>query len=472
MPKVSFGRDARPGFNREDVRNTSTIFASGGWELHMGSGYALGYTEAKSFAKSLLDRVQRQAWQREVCSCQEVSPKLCRKSHSAFCVRGEVPKESESSVGNRCGCTAIILCGVRMKVPEKVFARAFVEVGKKGGDVFSIDAVGALKRWAVQAIFGLDARRSGDSNAWSGWCADYRADRWWPGHAPELHLREEWDWTFQSSCTFEDRPASVGDDWREAGRLVGTIDDGKHAKVQSAVRKGHWVIDDASPMKLFIDGMTFEEQTIKLYEDFLSDLGLASLTCRCRHGPAGFELRLRWFATVNPECAPKRGFPHCRLRDAFLYYDASNRTLRKTSIEPSPLIFHSMNDVRGNMSTRLDAEAMYRLMCISVRQGRADAHCKSRARYVAAQLLAPESTLPPILPTTTLGVVAQCIKVFDSPKSIIQLARDPDCGDRIAVASSDGHIVVVQCTSIEWQQSEWSSWAIQWQAFQPNLDVY
>ena len=94
----------------------------------MGSGYALGYTEAKSFAKSLLDRVQREAWQREVCSCQEVSPKLCRKSHSAFCVRGEVPKESESSVGNRCGCTAIILCGVRMKVPEKVFARAFVEV--------------------------------------------------------------------------------------------------------------------------------------------------------------------------------------------------------------------------------------------------------------------------------------------------------------------------------------------------------
>mmetsp|Transcript_30421 Transcript_30421/g.99662 ORF Transcript_30421/g.99662 Transcript_30421/m.99662 type:complete len:213 (+) Transcript_30421:1252-1890(+) len=186
----------------------------------------------------------------------------------------------------------------------------------------------------------------------------------------------------------------------------------------------------------------------------------------------GREPETHRFASVNPECAPKRGFPHCRLRDAFLYYDASNRMLRKTSIEPSPLIFHSMNDVRGDMSTRLDAEAMYRLMCISVRQGRADAHCKSRARYVAAQLLARESTLPPILPTTTLGVVAQCIKVFDSPKSIIQLARDPDCSDRIAVASSDGHIVVVQCTSIEWQQSEWSSWAIQWQAFQPNLDVY
>jgi hypothetical protein len=73
-----------------------------------------------------------------------------------------------------------------MKVPEKVFARAFVEVGKKGGDVFSIDAVGALKRWAVQAIFGLDARRSGDSNAWSGWCADYRADR---NNAESRHVR-------------------------------------------------------------------------------------------------------------------------------------------------------------------------------------------------------------------------------------------------------------------------------------------
>ncbi len=127
MPKVTFGKDARPGFYRTDNRTSATIHIPGGWELRTGSGCALGYTEAKCFARSLMDRVRHDARAREVQEFQKSCLGLCRKSYSSFCVRGEVPMDSEVS-GNRCGCTAIVLCGVRMKVPEKVFARSFVEV--------------------------------------------------------------------------------------------------------------------------------------------------------------------------------------------------------------------------------------------------------------------------------------------------------------------------------------------------------
>ena len=78
-----------------------------------------------------MDRVQRNSRNREVQGLKKGCPRLCRKSYSSFCVRGEVPMESDVS-GNRCGCTAIVLCGVRMKVPEKVFARSFVEASSLG----------------------------------------------------------------------------------------------------------------------------------------------------------------------------------------------------------------------------------------------------------------------------------------------------------------------------------------------------
>ena len=93
----------------------------------MGSGYALGYLEAKSFARNLMCRVRREARLVETGRGCKDSQWLSQSSLSAFCVRGEVPMEAEQT-GNRCGCTAIVLCGVRMKVPEKVFAHSFVEI--------------------------------------------------------------------------------------------------------------------------------------------------------------------------------------------------------------------------------------------------------------------------------------------------------------------------------------------------------
>ena len=62
---------------------------------------------------------------------------------------------------------------------------------------------------------------------------------------------------------------------------------------------GNWMSDISGPSCLFSKDAAFEEQTVKIYEDFLSDLGIASLYCRCRHGPRGFELRVRWFASVR-----------------------------------------------------------------------------------------------------------------------------------------------------------------------------
>ena len=62
---------------------------------------------------------------------------------------------------------------------------------------------------------------------------------------------------------------------------------------------GVWISDDSGPSCLFIESAEFDEQTVKIYEDFLSDLGIASLHCRCRHGVKGFELRLRWFPSVR-----------------------------------------------------------------------------------------------------------------------------------------------------------------------------
>ena len=54
----------------------------------------------------------------------------------------------------------------------------------------------------------------------------------------------------------------------------------------------------------------------KLYEDYLTDLGIASLTARLRLHSAGcWEVRLRWWACVNPGCLRQRGLPHARLRD-------------------------------------------------------------------------------------------------------------------------------------------------------------
>eukprot|EP01043_Picozoa_sp_COSAG02_P118207 COSAG02_NODE_54785_length_294_cov_0.789744_1_plen_67_part_01 len=45
-------------------------------------------------------------------------------------------------------------------------------------------------------------------------------------------------------------------------------------------------------------GSVVEESHTKLYEDYLHDLGIASLTLRFRRYEHGWETRLRWWAVV------------------------------------------------------------------------------------------------------------------------------------------------------------------------------
>ena len=102
------------------------------------------------------------------------------------------------------------------------------------------------------------------------------------------------------SCDFEERPATRGDQWCAPRRLVGHrgICRERRTELQTYHGNYYWVSNDSGPNHLFSENSVFEEQTVKIYEDFLSDLGIASLSCRCRHGPQGFELRLRWFIFV------------------------------------------------------------------------------------------------------------------------------------------------------------------------------
>jgi hypothetical protein len=112
------------------------------------------------------------------------------------------------------------------------------------------------------------------------------------------------------------------------------------------------------------------------YEDYLHDLGLATLRLRfrryapaaaaaepCLNGPkgvgrsgpkgverdgateggvgagggGGWELRLRWWAVVNPACTPRRGLPHARLRDTTYRCFAGDGLLLRRSVREMEL---------------------------------------------------------------------------------------------------------------------------------------
>lgn len=100
-------------------------------------------------------------------------------------------------------------------------------------------------------------------------------------------------------CDFEERPAACGDQLCEVGRLVGHRVISKEPLTDATEFQTHhanyWLSENSGPSYLFSEEAIFEEHVVKIYEDFLSDLGIASLYCRCRHGAQGFELRLRWF---------------------------------------------------------------------------------------------------------------------------------------------------------------------------------
>lgn len=185
---VFFAEDVRKrnncGKQKSAPISISSISAAG-WGIRFGHGFALGFKEAKCFAQCLISRVRVETRENKRYICQRSEcPSL-----PAFCVRGEVPLDLDQAT-NRCGCTAIVLCGVRMKVPEKIFAHSFVEVSCGafrsrqqllmsfvdilGPTSFCVDAAGALHQWALSAIGSLEKRYAGDANAWSSWCEGYR----------------------------------------------------------------------------------------------------------------------------------------------------------------------------------------------------------------------------------------------------------------------------------------------------------
>jgi hypothetical protein len=122
--RVLFAEDVgsrKCGKQRSAAISISSISAAG-WGLRFGHGFALGFKEAKCFAQCLISRVRVETRENKRYICQRSEcPSL-----PAFCVEGEVPLDLDQAT-NRCGCTAIVLCGVRMKVPEKIFAHSFVE---------------------------------------------------------------------------------------------------------------------------------------------------------------------------------------------------------------------------------------------------------------------------------------------------------------------------------------------------------
>lgn len=74
------------------------------------------------------------------------------------------------------------------------------------------------------------------------------------------------------------------------------------------------------------------EEHVKLYEDYLHDLGITSLVVRFRQHEAGWEVRLRWWACVNPTNRSQRGVPHARLRDTTIR-SAPDGVLQRRTVE-------------------------------------------------------------------------------------------------------------------------------------------
>jgi len=152
------------------------------------------------------------------------------------------------------------------------------------------------------------------------------------------------------------------------------------------------------------------------------------------------------FASVNPEQESKRGLPHCRLRDAFLFYDAAANVLWKTATEPAPQLFpESRNSLEVTSTQRLNADIMYKEMCLALQNGYTKAPSVSRHRYVERASL----QLPSV--AWTSGETPVMVALFELPHVIIQLAHDPAANDRVAAASADGALVVVTGVAIEWR---------------------
>lgn len=280
------------------------IALEGGWCLHESSGKALGQVDARACSRAIRHAGGGRA--------------------RPFAVRGEVPSEDERSA---CGCTSVVFGGVRMQMPEKTFGNNYWELRHdESGTVLCFDAIAALGRWAELSLALLDARRAG-LPAWSGWTFDaaelksaWARSGW--SSTSTYRRREEWDWTFRSDFGGIALRGSGA-----AGACARRVEAMRsHRLIRTGAKSDAAATDAAElawqPCDAAAAGAAWaaeeepvSERHMKLYEDPLAELGVASLSLRLREFDGGWEVRVRWWCCLNPGCLPRRGVPQARLRD-------------------------------------------------------------------------------------------------------------------------------------------------------------
>ena len=343
-----------------------------------------GWSAARAVKPALLQADQR-AYGRALLQ------RVCGAHPRPWAVRGEVPYESE----NCKLCAMVVVSGVRMHLPEKLFGRNWFELHHEPtGTSLAFDAMGALESWADLSTRALDERRAGRT-AWSGKSAD-RLDRaaWearWDSSAT-LQRREEYDWTYRTQYQGEVyvHPRSLDDcdDSSDSmlqtdGRGPRTVDywemfrpvclctgtrtprseadvsnRGRHSAAAVSAPRLEWEESQSpSPHSLSLQGELVDELHSKLYEDYLHDLGIASLTLRFRRYEHGWEMRLRWWAVVNPSCTPQRGLPHARLRDTTYRFLNGGEHLIRDQVEKELYLDEASTGI-WNDGVSLNADTM------------------------------------------------------------------------------------------------------------------
>lgn len=180
--------------------------------------------------------------------------------------------------------------------------------------------------------------------------------------------REEWDWTYRTDAApvISPGPGGLCDRSRQrweamgpceaSGASSGSSSEGAHEPGRETSRPRtlegdsslHWVddeSDDQSDDYLVSENAAWLKQAMgeanspqfetefKLYEDFLDELGVSSLTAQFVCFSNGWLLRLRWWSMVNPAGIKGRGAPHCRLRDTTLRVLHGTGVITRTSVQ-------------------------------------------------------------------------------------------------------------------------------------------
>ena len=304
---------AAPADPPADPVASSSLALGGGWSVARSAAAALLQAEQRAYGRAL-------------------SRRLHAPAPRPWAVRGDVPYEAE----NCAFCAMVVVGGVRMHLPEKLFGRNWLELRHDSGLALTFEPMGALLSWAELSRAELDAQRGG-GEGWSGKSAG-RADRAaWEGGRWErearLLRREEYDWTYRTAYRGALTPSTGGGGgggcggagvvfWERfrplclSSATLGAAATPAEEAGSAAAQAEEWVeLGEAGGIGEAELGPVVEESQTKLYEDYLHDLGLATLGLRFRRHERGWEARLRWWAVVNPSGTPHRGVPHARLCD-------------------------------------------------------------------------------------------------------------------------------------------------------------